>query len=126
MYCTVRIRPIIANGLAGTSVSGEVRTSNDFSLYVVKEAILFDQTGPCDYAYRYRFSNAGTQIMRIQTDKNGFPANARFPNKPDLHFQEQHWDAAFQRPDFLKMYTLFRQIVSANGELPEPFRTAAT
>jgi len=125
MRCTIGIRPIRINGLDGTSLYGEVVTPTGFGLQVVKESILFDDTGPCNFAYRYLFSNGGAPLMRIQTDKNGFPANARFPNKPDLHFQEPYWDSSYQRPDFLKMYALFRQIVSAGGTLPEPFRSAA-
>jgi hypothetical protein len=112
--------------LAGTSLYGEVRTKSGFVLAVPKESILFDRNGPFDYAYRYRFvDDSGAQLMRIQTDKKGYPANARFPGKPDLHFQEQQWDPTYQRPNFLKMYALFRQIVTAKGELPEPFRTAS-
>ena len=126
MHCDVVIRPIMPRGIEGTLIRhGNVSTTTGYLLEIDFESFLFDQNGPYDCAYRYRFHKDGVQFMRIQTDKNGYPANARFPAQPDLHFAESHWDPKYQRPDFLKMYALFREIVSAKGELPEPFRAAA-
>lgn len=124
MTCTVMIRPILVKGLVGTSAFGKIETSSGYCLEIVKESLLFNAQGPVDVAFRYKFFKGGNQIMRIQTDKNCFPANARFPSQPHLHFHEPKWAPEHQRPNLLKMYGLFRQIVTAKGELPETFKSA--
>lgn len=127
MDSDIVIRPIMPRGIEGTLIrSCSVWTSNRaYRLEVGLESFLFNQHGPYDCAFRYRFYVNEEQIMRIQTDKHGFPANARFPSQPSLHFQEQQWLTKYRRPNFLKMYSLFREIITAKGDLPENFRSAA-
>jgi len=115
------------SGTIATDCAGWLRTRLGFELEVRKELLHLRGDGSLERAYRYTMYKRGQELIRFQTTLK-HPANAHFPphylSEDFKHFTIDRWPPHLREPDFLKMYKLFRDLVKAGGELPEPFRSA--
>jgi hypothetical protein len=109
-------------------VEGVIRTTNGYVLSVRRERLIYNRTArreQCDYCYEILHEDK--PLIRLETDRNPrYPAHAHIyrtelPGSETHHFEEHRWPERLRRPDFLKVYSLFQEIVAAGGTLPEPF-----
>ena len=128
---SIEIRPV---GTFGTvlTMNSSVEASG-FVLQVGLENFDFFPDGTVHRAFRYRIFEPGKQpgrdepLIRLQSAKkfDKYPNHAHFaPNFMADHFNESHWPDWLKNPDFTKAYELLKQIVTGEGALPEPFRSA--
>jgi hypothetical protein len=119
-----------ANGhIFSTEVEGTIWAARDGFIMHVEELFAVDPAGNVvDNNYRYRMLHGDRELIRFETDRNGFPAHAHFPphyvSGNFRHYQVQNWPEHLQSIDFLIAYRFFADLVRDDGELPEHFRSA--
>jgi hypothetical protein len=123
--CELRLR---ATGRGGSSIEGVIRTDSGFELEIRRERFVYDRTDRCEKAdYCYDFKYNGRPLIRFETDRNPrYPPHAHvyrrdLPGSEEQHLPESRWPDRIKRPDFLKMYAFFQDVVRFGGELPPPF-----
>jgi hypothetical protein len=79
--------------------------------------------------YRYRILRGTDELIRFQTARNGFPENAHFPphflsEDGAEHFTIERYPAHMKAMNFQTIFQFYLDLVRADGELPEPFKSA--
>ena len=127
--CTLRIRKVatIHSGVFASDLVGDVHAPAGYSLLVRKEYLRIELDGSIHRQYRYTILRGSDELIRMQTDLR-HPENAHFPpnylSEDGKHFTIDRWPDYLQDMNFLTMYKFFRSVIRADGELPEPFKSA--
>jgi len=99
-----------------------------YTLTVNYEYLILQPDKSIRKKYRYRISRGAEELIRFQSDRNNNPENAHFPphflSEDGRHFEMPRWPSHLQDMSFPIVFKFFLDVVRADGDLPEPFRSA--